>query len=66
MTLALKFVLGSRVLAGTGIFLIAVVLAPLLIPWALNVLFGLGIPMNFVTWVATVILLGVLTTLFSK
>lgn len=34
------------------------VVGPLIILWALNTLFGLGIPYTFWTWLATAILAG--------
>ncbi len=42
-----------------------IVLWPVVFLWALNTIFGLGIPLNFWTWLATVVILitiGVLTS----
>ena len=50
----------SDVVAGLliGILIVAlIVVFPVAIIWALNTLFGLGIPINFWTWLAVVVLL---------
>ena len=42
-----------------------IVLWPVVFIWALNTIFGLGIPLNFWTWLATVVILitiGLLTS----
>ncbi len=45
------------ILALIALFVVALVLSPLAIIWALNTLFLLAIPYNFWTWLAVVVLL---------
>lgn len=52
-----------KVLSVVAIVLIVlalVVVGPLVTIWALNLLFGFSIPMNFYTWVATLWLGGLI------
>jgi hypothetical protein len=45
------------ILAVVALLVVALVLSPLAIIWALNTLFLLAIPYNFWTWLAVVVLL---------
>lgn len=49
------------------IFIVPLIAAgPLIILWALNTLFGLGIPYTFWTWLATAILTGAIKIQVKK
>lgn len=61
-----------KALGGLGVIgiviavLIAVVLWPLAIVWALNTLFGLTIAYTFWTWLAALVLVSAITSSTSK
>lgn len=44
------------------VWIISIITIPLLLVWALNTLFGLGLAYSFWTWLASFIVLGLLTT----
>jgi membrane protein implicated in regulation of membrane protease activity len=49
----------NQIIAGIGLFVLAAVLfivCPIALIWALNTLFSLHIPLNFVTWLASAVL----------
>ena len=43
-----------------------VVLWPFVLIWALNTIFGLGIPLNFWTWLATIVILLTVAGITTK
>ena len=43
-----------------------VVLWPFVFIWALNTIFGLGIPLNFWTWLATIVILLTVAGITTK
>ena len=46
--------------------LLFLIFGPLLVVWALNTLFLLGIPFTLSTWFATLVLLSTVTVRFSR
>jgi hypothetical protein len=53
---------GTQILGIIVIAILAIIYAPLITIWALNILFGLTIPINLSTWFATLWITLVIST----
>ena len=57
--------MGSKIAIFIVVAIVFLVLWPFAFIWALNTVFALGVPLNFWTWLATVVILLTLGVLFS-